>query len=122
MNHLIDALIGIVSCLVAAEIWSHKDNVARWLNPEGRWLGPVDRWLISKAVERLPADARGRFCEEWLAHLDETPGTLRKLLHAVGCYLAAAQLAGLLAGQTGPEAQFTFMPAAGWFEQKRLQK
>ncbi len=27
-----------------------------------------------------------------------------------------------LAGQTGPEAQFTFMPAAGWFEQKRLQK
>jgi hypothetical protein len=58
---------------------------------------PMARWIIGKAVQRFPANDRNRFREEWLAHLDETPGTLRKLWHAVGCYLGAAKVAGVLA-------------------------
>jgi hypothetical protein len=53
----------------------------------------IARWIIDKAIERLPADDRQRFREEWLAHLDETPGALRKICHAIGCYLCAAKLA-----------------------------
>jgi hypothetical protein len=61
---------------------------------------PLARWIIEKAVKRLPAGDCDRFREEWLAHLDETPGTLRKLWHAFGCHLGAAKLAGVLAQQT----------------------
>jgi hypothetical protein len=58
---------------------------------------PMARWIIGRAVERLPTDDRDRFREEWFAHLDETPGTLRKLWHAVGCHLGAGKVADPLA-------------------------
>jgi two-component sensor histidine kinase len=84
--HLIDILIGVISGIVTAELIAHAE--------------PIARWIISKAVERLPPDNRDRFREEWLAHLDETPGTLRKLWHATGCYLGAAKVGEVLARQT----------------------
>jgi hypothetical protein len=83
MGYLIDVLICAASRIVTSELSAHVE--------------PMARWIIGKAVQRFPANDRNRFREEWLAHLDETPGTLRKLWHAVGCYLAAAKVAGVLA-------------------------
>jgi hypothetical protein len=81
MVYLMDILIGAASRIVMGELSSH--------------LEPMARWIIDKAVECLPACQRERFREEWMAHLDETPGLFRKLLHAIGCRLAASALANI---------------------------
>jgi hypothetical protein len=80
---LIDIVIAAATSIVTRELSAHVE--------------PMAKWIIGKAARRLPADDRDRFREEWLAHLDETPGTLRKLWHAVGCHLGAAKVAGVLA-------------------------
>jgi hypothetical protein len=85
MGYLIDIPIGAASRMVTGELSAHVE--------------PMARWIIGKAVQRFPANDRNRFREEWLAHLDETPGTLRKLWHAVGCYLGSAKVAGVLAAK-----------------------
>jgi hypothetical protein len=89
MGYLIDIIVGAVSRIVTGELSAHAE--------------PLARWIISRAVVRLPADHRDRAREEWLSHRDETPGTLRKLLHAVGCYLAAAKVADMLAQKPAPK-------------------
>jgi hypothetical protein len=63
-------------------------------------IEPCARWIIDKGVDQLPAEVRDRYREEWLAHLDETPGTLRKLWHAVGCRWGAIKVCGVLRQQT----------------------
>jgi hypothetical protein len=83
MGYLIDILIAVATRIVTGELSAHAE--------------PMARWIIGRAVERLPTDDRDRFREEWLAHLDETPGTLRKLWHAVGCHLGAGKVADALA-------------------------
>jgi hypothetical protein len=80
MGYLIDIMVGAISRILTGELSAHME--------------PMARWIIGKATDVLPADDRDRFREEWLAHLDETPGTLRKLWHAVGCYLGATKVAG----------------------------
>lgn len=73
---LLTAIIGgIFVSLIAAEIIA---NVPR-----------ISKWLIQGAVLRLPDHTRDRYREEWLAHLDEIPGTFGKLRHASGCRLKA---------------------------------
>jgi hypothetical protein len=98
MGYLIDILIGAASRMVAGELSAHVE--------------PMARWIIGKAVQRFPADDRNRFREEWLAHLDETPGTLRKLWHANGCYLGAAKVAGVLAQQPPAKEAARMSPPA----------
>ena len=85
MGYLIDIVIGVISDLVTEELTARVE--------------PVARWLIGKAVERLPADDRERFREEWFAHLEEVPSGFRKLWHAFGCYLCAAKVASVLVRQ-----------------------
>jgi hypothetical protein len=82
MGYLIDFLIGAAGRIIAGELGAHAE--------------PVARWVIEKAAERLPRPKRNRFLEEWLAHLNDTPGTLRKLSHAAGCYIGATTLAPVL--------------------------
>ncbi len=94
--HLIDILVGVVSGIVTAELIAYAE--------------PIARWIIGKAVERLPLDNRDRFREEWLAHLDETPGALRKLWHATGCCLGAAKVGAVLARQTERDKLDSGMP------------
>jgi hypothetical protein len=84
MGYLIDILIAVATRILTGELSAHVEPMA---------------WIIGRAVERLPTDDRDRFREEWLAHLNETPGTLRKLWHAVGCRLGAGKVAGVLARQ-----------------------
>jgi hypothetical protein len=85
MGYLIDILIGVISGIVTGELSAHVE--------------PMARWIIGKAVERLPADDRDRFREEWVAHLDEIPGTVRKLGHALGCYIGATAITQVLERQ-----------------------
>ena len=49
------------------------------------------RWLIDRAVMQLPDDQRDRYREEWVAHLNELPGSLAKLCHALDFNLRAAR-------------------------------
>jgi hypothetical protein len=85
MGYVIDILIGAVSRIVTGELSAHVE--------------PMARWIIGKAVERLPAEDRDRFREEWVAHLGEIPGTVRKLGHALGCYIGATAITQVLVRQ-----------------------
>jgi hypothetical protein len=85
MGYLIDIAAGAASRIIAGEIGAH--------------IEPFARWNIIKAAERLPVESRDRFREEWLAHLDETPGTLRKLWHAAGCRWGAIKVGEVLQQQ-----------------------
>jgi hypothetical protein len=55
------------------------------------WLPVCSRNIIARAAERLPESQRNRYREEWLAHADELPGPLGKLIHSLGCYFSACQ-------------------------------
>jgi hypothetical protein len=73
-------------------------------------MGHVERlarWIIGTAVNRLPASERERFREEWLAHLEETSGSLARIWHSVGCYLGAAELAEIPLQYTEIDAVLT---------------
>jgi hypothetical protein len=85
MGYLIDILIGAASRIVMGELSAHVE--------------PFAHWLVGKAADRLPPDYRERFLEEWLAHLDEVPGSVRKLWHAAGCYVAAGKVGTVFAQQ-----------------------
>jgi hypothetical protein len=99
MGYLMDILIGIVSGLLTGELRAHAERLAKW--------------IIRTAVNRLPSDERERFREEWLAHLGETTGTLRKIWHAIGCYLGAAKIANIrlrhCEGIAGPDKIRAFL-------------
>jgi hypothetical protein len=79
MGYLIDLLIGVASRFITGILATYMDAFAPW--------------IIEKAAERLPANGRERFREEWLAHLEETTGLLGKAWHVFGCYMCAAKLA-----------------------------
>ncbi len=58
------------------------------------WTPIWARRLIELAVLQLPDSCREQYREEWLAHLEELPGGLHKLRHALGCrYRAAPRIA-----------------------------
>lgn len=65
----------------------------------------ISRWLVNRAVRKLPEADRDRYREEWLAHADELPGHLTKLLHALDCELRGAiRIAKLRAGPSASES------------------
>jgi hypothetical protein len=108
MGYLMDILIGVISGIATGELTAHAERIAGW--------------VIDKAVGHLPSDWRGRFREEWLAHLKDTPGTLRKLGHAAGCYLGAVKLAeALLASERLSINEEAFAAAAiAWADEALL--
>jgi hypothetical protein len=87
MGYLTDIVIGALSRIMAGELSAHA----------------LARWIVEYAAARLPMDVRFRFREEWLAHLEETPGALRKLWHSVGCFVAAGKVASPLNRQDEQE-------------------
>lgn len=48
------------------------------------WLPTIARRIIDRAVMRLPDEIRERYREEWYAHMDDCPGRVSKLWHAIG--------------------------------------
>jgi hypothetical protein len=83
MGYLTDFLIGIGGSLIAAEVCANADRVAAF--------------FIRRAIQRVPETERERRLEEWLAHLDDTPGAVRKLFHGLGCWFGAPAVARALA-------------------------
>lgn len=71
MEYLISILLGVLGSLAASEAYA--------------WAPKVAQTIIVWTANRLPPSEYDRWKEEWLAHLDEIPGNLSKLGHAVGC-------------------------------------
>jgi hypothetical protein len=93
VGYLGEIALGACGSLLAAEVWAHAD--------------PLSRWLIRRAVLRIPEEQRARLEEEWLAHLEETPGAVRKLLHAIGCWSGAPAVGRAVAGRIQQRARMT---------------
>lgn len=70
------AIVPLVVALLALELY---DNAGR----------TAER-LVNRAVDRLPASSRDRYREEWLAHVEDQPGKLAKLLAALSIYRGSA--------------------------------
>ncbi|MEZ5787874.1 MAG: hypothetical protein R3D62_15685 [Xanthobacteraceae bacterium] len=70
--------------------WRDRELIATELYDRAPSLA---RWLIACAVGRLPDYERDRYREEWLAHLNECPGKLGQLWHALGCLVSVPGLA-----------------------------
>ena len=54
------------------------------------WTPSIIKHLVNRAVRRLPEEERSRFEEEWLAHVNELPGEVAKIIAALG-FLSAAR-------------------------------
>jgi hypothetical protein len=108
VGYLIDVAIGAAGSLLAAEIWSHAE--------------PLARWLVRRAVRRLPEAQRERRQEEWLAHLEETPGAVRKLLHGVGCWSGAPAVGRAVAGRVRQRARTVFILTESGEDAVHLQR
>jgi uncharacterized protein YjiS (DUF1127 family) len=57
------------------------------------WIPSLARHLVDRAVSRLPAQERDRYREEWYAHINDCPGKLGKVWHAVGCLAGSRVIA-----------------------------
>ena len=79
-------VIGVAGNLIASEIYDRSPSIARW--------------LISRAAARLPKSEIARRKEEWLAHMEECPGKLGQLIHAVGCFRASLQIRKAIGSRT----------------------
>jgi hypothetical protein len=82
---LIDILVSALSRIVTGQLSASVESLARW--------------VIGKAVDRLPADDREGFREQWLRDMEDTCGAVGKLRHALGCYVGAPVVGELLANQ-----------------------
>lgn len=57
------------------------------------WFPRLIQALIALSVTGLPKRQRGRFHEEWSAHIADVPGGVAKLWHAVGFVWASRRMA-----------------------------
>jgi hypothetical protein len=68
--------------------------------------------LLDYAVKVLPEIDRGRYAEEWLAHLHECKGVIEKFRHAMECLLIARKLRQIVErrGTADPhDVEFVFL-------------
>lgn len=56
------------------------------------WSEKIAEKIVRFASKRTPADQRDRWEEEWLAHLNDTPGKLSKVIYAIGILVAAPSI------------------------------
>ena len=56
------------------------------------WTPSIIKHLVNRAVRRLPEEERSRFEEEWLAHVNELPGEVAKIIAALGFLSAAPRM------------------------------
>src|SRR4051812_45875942 len=66
--------------------------IARLLERDFYEFTPILCQRLVKHAARLLKERGKEQEEEWLAHLNEVPGIIPKLIHAFGCVLAARQL------------------------------
>jgi hypothetical protein len=56
------------------------------------WTPWIIKHLVKGAVRRLAEEDRSRFEEEWLAHVNEIPGEVGKIIDALGFFYAAQRI------------------------------
>ena len=59
------------------------------------FAGQIERlaaWILKRSVDRVPAQIRSQYANEWPAHFNECPGPISKLWHAAGCWFAAPKV------------------------------
>ncbi|MGF1620359.1 MAG: hypothetical protein ACFCUR_07070 [Rhodomicrobiaceae bacterium] len=78
MAGIIEFAIAVAGVVVGAVLLDLIRDQAKASTP---WLAD---WLRQQAVKRLPESMREQADEEWRAWLEETPGPLAKLWHAIG--------------------------------------
>ena len=78
MELILVLILGILASLLANDI--------------GANINTICYWLVHLAVGQAPKSKRTRLEEEWLADVDETVGTIPKLLAVTGFFVAAFKL------------------------------
>ncbi len=48
------------------------------------WTPWLIKYFINRAINKLHEEERDRFAEEWLAHVNELPGEVGKIIAALG--------------------------------------
>lgn len=56
------------------------------------WMPHFAKWLIRQNAKRVPTHLIDRCEEEWLAHLDQIPGRVSKLLFSIDSYRASFKI------------------------------
>jgi hypothetical protein len=59
------------------------------------WMPSLIALLIRRAVQRLPGELQERMNEEWQAFINDTPGTVFKLIRACGLMAGARRISSL---------------------------
>jgi hypothetical protein len=87
------------------------------------WIPTLARRLIDHAAGQLPKSEQVRFREEWYSHLDECPGKLSKLWHAIGCAYGARAIAFVVseAPRAQPNQQRTVRVARSTYTLSRAE-
>lgn len=75
-------LLAIFGSLVAALLRGEVDG----------WSPRIAASIVKKAVQLMAPDKRARYGEEWMAHLDDLPTPLSKLLASFGILVAAERI------------------------------
>ena len=76
---ILSALVTLVIAILAKLLADDSKEWAQWLT----------RCWLALAIRSLPVSDQERYREEWAADLDDTPGTLAKLIVAVQLPFAA---------------------------------
>jgi len=56
------------------------------------WMPHLAKWLVRQNAKHLPSHLTERCEEEWLAHLEQIPGRVSKLLFAIDTYRASYKI------------------------------
>jgi hypothetical protein len=74
-------IIGVIVAVVA----TFAVALSRELTDEFEaWTQWIINHLVNRAVRRFAEEERNRFEEEWLAHVNELPGKVNKIIAALG--------------------------------------
>jgi hypothetical protein len=83
MELMIGFIVAVLGIFAAA--------LSRQLTDEFKaWTPRIIKYLVNRAVHTLAEKERSRFEEEWLAHVNELPGEVGKIIAALG-FLSAAR-------------------------------
>jgi hypothetical protein len=75
----------IVGVMIVAVVGIFAAALSRQLTDEFEaWTQWIINHLVNRAVRRFAEEERSRFEEEWLAHVNELPGKIDKIIAALG--------------------------------------
>ncbi len=76
------------------------------------WAPRIAKSIASLAARHCPEDLRERMLEEWLAHVEQTPGRSSKVVVAIGFWVAAGSMASERKSATAAKRVHKFVGVA----------